>query len=194
MRAESSQTRLTNIATLSYYHWSDRSSVNIIGRPIKVRVKWGALHNFKCVDYFQVEYHQVKNLSKPNTIFMANLMFILRYFNQDVPMHFNTRNEISERWPWKHPNHDPKDWQIQEVSPLYWQLLDCLFSDTMTLTWIPAPSMWSRFKPLRIIRFNIIQEEGIQNVEIVKCNNGNHNLQCSGSTGRFQSGLTGGAS
>ena len=25
----------------------------------KVRVKWGALHNFKCVDYFQVEYHQV---------------------------------------------------------------------------------------------------------------------------------------
>ena len=27
---------------------------------IEVRVKWGALHNFKCVDYFQVEYHQVK--------------------------------------------------------------------------------------------------------------------------------------
>ena len=28
----------------------------------KVRVKWGALHNFKCVDYFQVEYHQVGTL------------------------------------------------------------------------------------------------------------------------------------
>ena len=25
----------------------------------KVRVKWGNMHNFKCVDYFQVEYRQV---------------------------------------------------------------------------------------------------------------------------------------
>ena len=25
----------------------------------KVRVKWGALHNFKCVDYFFVEYEVV---------------------------------------------------------------------------------------------------------------------------------------
>ena len=25
----------------------------------QVRVKWGAMHNFKCVDYFQVEYNQV---------------------------------------------------------------------------------------------------------------------------------------
>ena len=24
----------------------------------KVRVKWGNMHNFKCVDYFQVEYYQ----------------------------------------------------------------------------------------------------------------------------------------
>ena len=30
----------------------------------KVRVKWGALHNFKCVDYFLVEYYEIKHPEK----------------------------------------------------------------------------------------------------------------------------------
>ena len=29
--------------------------------PDRVRVSWGRLENFKCVDYFQVEYFQRKN-------------------------------------------------------------------------------------------------------------------------------------
>ena len=31
--------------------------------PSQVRVKWGAMHNFKCVDYFQVEYSQVDTMN-----------------------------------------------------------------------------------------------------------------------------------
>ena len=43
-----------------------------------------------------------------------------------MPIRSKTKIECSERWPWKHPNHDAKDWQIQEVSPLF-KLCQCVW-------------------------------------------------------------------
>ena len=32
-----------------------------VNLPNKIRLMWGRMENFKCVDYFQVEYFQRKN-------------------------------------------------------------------------------------------------------------------------------------
>merc|ERR1719192_3302367 len=49
----------------------------------KVRVKWGALHNFKCVDYFQVEYHQ-KDDPENTQIMTPRIDRFRRYYDIDV--------------------------------------------------------------------------------------------------------------
>ena len=48
----------------------------------KVRVKWGALHNFKCVDYFLVEYFQKGDDSQK--IVTPRIERFKRYYDIDV--------------------------------------------------------------------------------------------------------------
>ena len=51
-------------------------------RSNKVRVKWGALHNFKCVDYFLVEYFQKGDDSQK--IVTPRIERFKRYYDIDV--------------------------------------------------------------------------------------------------------------
>jgi len=49
----------------------------------KVRVRWGKMHNFKCVDYFQVEYFQ--KLNPTTTVLLtARIDRFMRYYDIDV--------------------------------------------------------------------------------------------------------------
>jgi len=48
----------------------------------KVRVKWGAMHNFKCVDYFQVEYYQKGDHS--SKIMTPRIERFRRFYDIDV--------------------------------------------------------------------------------------------------------------
>ena len=48
----------------------------------KVRVKWGAMHNFKCVDYFQVEYYQKDGDS--DKIMTPRIERFRRFYDIDV--------------------------------------------------------------------------------------------------------------
>lgn len=49
----------------------------------KLRVKWGAMHNFKCIDYFQVEYFQ--KLKPTSTVMQtARIDRFRRYYDIDV--------------------------------------------------------------------------------------------------------------
>ena len=49
----------------------------------KVRVKWGALHNFKCVDYFLVEYFN-KGEVDSEKILTPRIERFKRFFDIDV--------------------------------------------------------------------------------------------------------------
>jgi hypothetical protein len=51
----------------------------------RVRVSWGRLENFKCVDYFQIEYYEKSNMAatvkenygRHGTVLFAPLNFLL---------------------------------------------------------------------------------------------------------------------
>ena len=114
----------------------------------KVRVKWGALHNFKCVDYFQVEYHQVGTFWHSRT---WERPLFLRKMTLKTPK------------LWRHELTDSGGesllplwfvWNVCTTAQKRLQFLQHL-SDTTTLTWTPAPNTLSKFKPPKIIRFII---------------------------------------
>lgn len=146
---------------------------------IKVRVKWGALHNFKCVDYFQVEYHQVKTpavyqqrqrqrhwwcIDNEHNIIIATIIpyWISSYsFNQRIYMYSMHQCLLGLKQRLNVQKDDPENTQIMTPridrfrrwahSSNYVNVFDN-FPGTMTSMLIRAQSMLSRFKPQRIIR------------------------------------------
>ena len=59
-----------------------RISKNIIGIlvPDRVRVSWGRVENFKCVDYFQIEYYQTQDRQVWNPQGRQYSRFLLIWF------------------------------------------------------------------------------------------------------------------
>ena len=87
---------VTTIIPIVFPICYDQSPFYFIGKPSvenlldeegrilsnKVRVKWGAMHNFKCVDYFQVEYYQKDDIT--NKVMTPRIERFNRYFDIDV--------------------------------------------------------------------------------------------------------------